>query len=455
MKKMDYIRAALELCITILLLWLFPFNFERKVKLFLLYVFCQVIVGRYQNKSQLVFEEMHRVVLGYGGFLFTAILTVAFRSPTALLEIGYILGFTFLDFLSTCFLLRYAHLWFFNKVKRNVVVVGAGKTARRLDNVVRANRFSTMDIKAFVDCTDDPAMPSACQTVVEQRAPIISSKDLDNYLDTHEIDAVMVAIPEMNAQDMEKLTRRLADKVENVKYIPQTEGMVTFASRVEDFDGLLMISTAQPKITWWGRFCKRAFDIAGGLVGCLVVLPLSLYVMILNRKNGDRGKIFFTQDRIGKDGKLFKVYKFRTMVPNAEEVLNKMLAENPEMAEEYRVNKKLQNDPRITKAGHFLRGKSLDEFPQFFNVLKGDMSLVGPRPYLPREKEDMKDYYDSIISCAPGVTGMWQTHGRSAVSFEQRLVLDEFYYRNWSLWLDLTIFIKTLQNLYYGDDNAV
>lgn len=455
MKKMDYIRMALELSITILLLWLFPFNFERKVKLFLLYVFCQVIVGRYQNKSLLIFEEMHRVVLGYAGFLFTSILTVAFRSPTAGIEIFYILGFTILDFIFTCIILRFAHVWFFDKVKKNVLVVGAGKTARKLDNVVRANRFATMEISAFVDCTSDPSMPSAQQEIIQQRAPIISSRDMDTYLDTHDIDTVMVAIPGMSQTDMELLTKRLADKVENVKYIPQTEGMLTFASRVEDFDGLLTISTAQSKISGWGRFWKRVFDIIGGLVGSLLVLPLMLYVTILNRKNGDYEKIFFTQDRIGKDGKLFKVYKFRTMVPNAEEVLNKMLAENPEMAEEYRVNKKLQNDPRITKAGHFLREKSLDEFPQFFNVLKGDMSLIGPRPYLPREKEDMKDYYEAIVSCAPGVTGMWQTHGRSAVSFQQRLALDEFYYRNWSLWLDLTIFIKTLQNLYYGDDNAV
>lgn len=142
------------------------------------------------------------------------------------------------------------------------------------------------------------------------------------------------------------------------------------------------------------------------------------------------------------------------MIPNAEKVLEELMAKDPAIREEYEKNKKLQHDPRITKAGKFLREKSLDEFPQFINVLKGDMSLIGPRPYLPREVKDMGDYYDAIVSSAPGITGMWQTHGRSAVSFEQRLQLDEFYFRNWSLWLDLTLLVKTIQNMFYGD-NAV
>lgn len=142
------------------------------------------------------------------------------------------------------------------------------------------------------------------------------------------------------------------------------------------------------------------------------------------------------------------------MIPNAEKVLEELMAKDPAIREEYETNKKLQHDPRITKAGKFLREKSLDEFPQFINVLKGDMSLIGPRPYLPREVADMGDHYDDIVSVAPGITGMWQTHGRSAVTFEQRLQLDEFYYRNWSLWLDLTLLVKTIQNMFYGD-NAV
>ena len=138
------------------------------------------------------------------------------------------------------------------------------------------------------------------------------------------------------------------------------------------------------------------------------------------------------------------------MVPHAEEVLEKMMAEDPAIREEYLTNKKLVNDPRITKVGHMLRKTSLDEWPQFVNVLKGEMSFIGPRPYLPREKEDMGKYYDSIIQCKPGVTGMWQANGRSDVSFDYRCKLDDYYYRNWSIWLDFTIMYKTVKAVVYG-----
>ena len=123
------------------------------------------------------------------------------------------------------------------------------------------------------------------------------------------------------------------------------------------------------------------------------------------------------QTRIGHHGKEITIYKFRSMIPNAEEKLEELMRDDPKIREEYLKNKKLENDPRITKVGHFLRKSSLDEFPQFFNVLLGDMALVGPRPYLPREKQDMGYYYSNIIEVKPGITGMWQANGRSNLSF--------------------------------------
>ena len=136
------------------------------------------------------------------------------------------------------------------------------------------------------------------------------------------------------------------------------------------------------------------------------------------------------------------------MVENAEELLFKMMEEDPKIKEEYLTNKKLKNDPRITKVGKFLRKTSLDEFPQFINVLKGEMSIVGPRPYLHREIPDMKESYNSIIKVKPGITGMWQVSGRSDTEFEERLKLDEYYVRNWSLWLDIVIILKTIKAVF-------
>ncbi len=189
---------------------------------------------------------------------------------------------------------------------------------------------------------------------------------------------------------------------------------------------------------------KRVIDIIGAIVGMLILIPLTAVVWIGNRSCGDRGPVFYSQDRIGKDGKNFKMYKFRSMVVGADEILKELLENDEEAREEYREYKKLKHDPRVTKMGEFLRKTSLDEFPQFINVLKGEMSIVGPRAYLPREKKDMKDAYDSIIRCKPGITGLWQVSGRSEVSFKNRLDMDIEYYEKYNLGLDIEILFKTV-----------
>ena len=191
------------------------------------------------------------------------------------------------------------------------------------------------------------------------------------------------------------------------------------------------------------RSVKRIIDIMGGIVGTIILLPMIVCVKIAYMITGDFNKIMFTQNRIGKNGKEFKLYKFRSMVMNADEILFKYLEENEEAAKEYKRYKKLNNDPRITKVGKFIRRFSIDEFPQFINVLKGDMSLVGPRPYLPREKEDMGEYFSSIVKSKPGITGYWQVNGRSATTFGKRLVMDEFYTNNCGTIFDIKIILKT------------
>lgn len=174
---------------------------------------------------------------------------------------------------------------------------------------------------------------------------------------------------------------------------------------------------------------KRTIDLIAGIAGTCMLIPLTIIVYIIKVIEGDKGPLFFSQERIGKDGKMFKMYKFRTMVVNADEELKKILENDEEARKEYKKNKKLKNDPRITKIGKFLRSTSLDEFPQFLNVLEGSMSLVGPRPYLPREEEDMGYYYYYITKCKPGITGLWQVSGRSNVDFDERLELDLKYYK--------------------------
>ena len=182
-----------------------------------------------------------------------------------------------------------------------------------------------------------------------------------------------------------------------------------------------------------------------------MLIPVTLFVKLGYLKEGDKAPIFFRQDRFGKDGKLIKIYKFRTMVPNAEQLLEEMMANDPKIREEYLTNKKLNPDPRVTPFGNLLRRTSLDELPQLLNILKGEMSLIGPRPYLPREKEDMGSCYEAIVKFKPGLTGIWQASGRNNISFAERCKLDEFYYYNWSIWLDIIILVKTVKAVFLKD----
>lgn len=196
---------------------------------------------------------------------------------------------------------------------------------------------------------------------------------------------------------------------------------------------------------------KRIVDFLGGLCGVILLIPITLVVILFRIKNKEKGPIFYTQDRIGKNGKVFKLYKFRTMVVGADNMLKEYLDSHPEENLEYKKFKKLKNDPRVTKTGDFLRRTSLDEWPQFINILIGNMSLVGPRPYLLREKEDMGNYYDIIIKAKPALTGPWQIAGRSNVTFNDRMEIDKIYISNLGLKNDLSIVFKIVEKVFKSD----
>ena len=204
----------------------------------------------------------------------------------------------------------------------------------------------------------------------------------------------------------------------------------------------IIIVTKKQNIVY--KFVKRLIDIVAGVVGIILLIPLTIVVEIIRIiKKENQGPIFYDQLRIGKNGKQFKMYKFRSMCMNADETLKEYLEKNPEAKKEYRKYKKLKDDPRVTKVGKFLRETSLDEFPQLINVLLGNMSLVGPRPYLPREQKDMGEYYSTIIKVKPGITGPWQVKGRSKITFEDRLKMDLEYVNKCTLKNDVKILWKT------------
>lgn len=193
---------------------------------------------------------------------------------------------------------------------------------------------------------------------------------------------------------------------------------------------------------------KRILDIIIGLIGTILLIPITIIVKIAYMLTGDFHPIFFIQERVGKNGKTFKIFKYRSMIWNAEAELKKLMKTNNKIRDEYTKYKKLSNDPRITKVGKFIRCYSIDETPQFINILIGNMSLIGNRPYLLSEKPFMGKYYKKIIQTKPGITGLWQVSGHNRMLFEERLILESSCQQ--CLTRDLNIFIDTFKTLFCG-----
>jgi lipopolysaccharide/colanic/teichoic acid biosynthesis glycosyltransferase len=196
--------------------------------------------------------------------------------------------------------------------------------------------------------------------------------------------------------------------------------------------------SAEPRKSY--LWAKRTMDVIGSLAGLLLLLPVFAVISIIIKLEDPKGTVFFRQMRVGKDGKPFAMYKFRSMVWNAEDLLKDLLEKNEIQGAMF----KMKDDPRITKVGKILRVTSLDELPQLWNVLKGEMSLVGPRPPLQREVDQYTGYDKQRLLVVPGCTGLWQVSGRNGLSFEQMVELDLYYIKQQSLWFDVKLIFKTV-----------
>lgn len=198
-------------------------------------------------------------------------------------------------------------------------------------------------------------------------------------------------------------------------------------------------------VTIYVHFFKRIFDILGGIVGFIILIPLTIIVFFANLINKDKGPLFYSQKRIGKKGRVFKIYKFRSMIVGASDILKQYLDEHPDEKKEFTKYRKLKHDPRITKTGAFLRKTSLDEWPQFVNILKGDMSLIGPRPLAIGELDDYNGDHNTYEKIRPGLTSLWSINGRSNLNYDERLKLEYEYVNSVSFTQDLKIILKTVQ----------
>jgi lipopolysaccharide/colanic/teichoic acid biosynthesis glycosyltransferase len=252
----------------------------------------------------------------------------------------------------------------------------------------------------------------------------------------------VVAMPGVDSSKLLHIVERIGGKFSHLLIIPDLFGFATLGVPAKNLGGILGVEVRQQLLLPGPRLAKRIMDVALTCFGGMFVMPFLLLLAALIKLDS-KGPVFYTQKRLGRDGEFFKAYKFRTMHGDGEERLKAILDADPALRAEYEIYHKLRKDPRVTRIGRILRKFSLDEFPQLLNVVLGDMSLVGPRPYIERELTEMSGQEKIILRAPPGMTGMWQVSDRNATSFAQRCQIDVYYVRNWSPWLDIHILAKT------------
>ena len=410
---------------------------------FFIYLALNLTKNMYSFKTILIWEELKKQLFVHTEYLIIMLINDVAFWGNKYIPVHLIVGITFTFF--NLIIIKTIRNIFRNSLEKRLLIIGVGNTARELTHVIKENNFTMYNLLGYISANSLEGVNQSIR--VEEEKILGNCDDIERVIEEKQINEVIIALPLANNKQMSEIINRLDGKVNKIKFTPELNGTYTFNSQVESYDGLMIISAKINFVKGFSRVLKRVIDVIVSFLGVLLLIPLTILIWLKTDKQERKEGLFFTQERIGRNGRKIVIYKYRSMVTGADQILEKMMKEAPKIKEEYERNKKLKNDPRVTKIGEFLRRTSLDEFPQFINVFKGEMSFVGPRPYLPREKNDMGAYYEKIVKSKPGITGMWQTHGRSETDFEERLILDEYYYRNWSLWLDIVIIIKTIKNV--------
>ncbi len=372
--------------------------------------------------------------------LITALIFLSFSFLYRLLEYSRaVVLFSFLVSLPILFYVRYFIRYLSLRLGlfgRRTLIVGGGEMGRLILSKLR--KYPLWGYRPIGFLSDE-------EVGDVDGLPVLGRlSDAEALIESGNIDMVIVAIPSLPRERLMSLASGCGRLGIPVKIIPDIYGLSSASARLDEVEGLFLIEVKRNLIRGWNAIVKRAFDLALAIPALIVLSPLFLLISILIKLDSP-GPVFYVAPRLGKGGSTFPCYKFRSMYLNADEILEKYFSENPSAREEWDRFAKLRgHDPRLTRVGRFLRKWSLDELPQLWNVLRGDMSIVGPRPYLPRERDKIGSYFEVIQEVKPGITGLWQISGRNLTSFEERLRLDAYYIQNWSLWLDTKIIIRTL-----------
>ena len=323
--------------------------------------------------------------------------------------------------------------------RRRTLILGAGKTGAEVVQRIRQNPDIGYVPVAFVD--DDPAKIGTEHAQLPVCGPLDA---VSTVLAELEVEEVVLAMRELPRERLLHLISACEGRVRSIHLVPDLFGLASVGVETEDLDGVLLLHMRWNLARRWNRLLKRLFDLTVAASVTVLLSPI-LIATALAICLDSRGPVFFVQERLGRNRRRFRCLKFRTMYADNEARLRVHLAGDPVARADWSRFAKLKSlDPRVTRVGRILRRSSLDELPQLINVLRNEMSLVGPRPYLPSETVRMRDLAETILKAAPGVTGLWQVSGRNNLTFAQRVRLDEYYVRNWSLWMDVVVLLKTV-----------
>ena len=321
-----------------------------------------------------------------------------------------------------------------------VLIVGAGEVGRRLMRNIVAQPELGYQVVGFVD--DDP---DKNRTDIGRFKALGGIDNLPRVVQEEAIDEVIITLPWMYHRKILGIMRQCEREQVRARIVPDLFQLALSRVDIEDLGGIPIIGVKEISITGWNLALKRAGDLVVSLAGLILLSPLMLLISAAIKLDSP-GPILFKQIRVGKGGRRFVFYKFRSMHQGAEE-------ERPQLTDRDEVvgpTFKIRHDPRCTRVGRFLRRTSLDELPQLYNVLRGEMSLVGPRPAIPLEVEQYQEWHRKRLEIWPGITGLWQVSGRSQLTFDEMCLLDIYYLENWSPLLDLKIALKTIPAVLAG-----
>ncbi len=371
---------------------------------------------------------------------------VIFLSKLSLSRFGFVLVWIFVFVFIPLF--RCAMKYFLSKIgawRLPTIIMGAGKNAIQVADALNSDKFMGYDVLCLCDL--GRKHPANTINFRNKRIPVISMQEEPwGLVQRLNYPHLVLALGHDEAQKHADIMREFLSNYRNIQVAPPVDGIPLFGTEVQSFfsHDVLLLTVRNNLSRFWARTLKRLLDLVAASIGIVLLLPLFIIVAFRIRRE-DKGSVFFTQERVGRKGKKFNVLKFRTMVRDAEKVLIEWIEDNVELLKEYRKNNyKLKNDPRATKVGQWIRATSIDELPQLWNVLIGQMNLVGPRPLLERELDDYGSQIKWYKQTRLAMTGIWQISGRSETTFQECADLDSWYIKNWSLWYDIYILLRTV-----------